>query len=615
MRRKSKYKYLIVILLIMFISIGFAYLTSNLDIVGLGHLKRTVWKIYFDNVNILEGGNLTSTPPTTSNHNTTSVTYSVTMDKPGDVYKFNIDIVNNGTVDAMVSIIDENTILTSDQSKYASYSIKYLDGREIEEKNFLGKHSKETLQVIIKYNKNISAEDLIDADQTLNFKLSLTYTQAKNADSRTGEPTIITDLSGNGNDGIMYGGRVNADGTVYLDGVDDYINCGFSKYNFGDSISYVARLKIHKYQNYASEFFGNWESAGGGLRISNNGYIGGSLYANATWNIFESSTKVNLDTWYTIVMTYDGTKIRVYLNGSELSTSESQTGKDLSGNIRVSDWPIVIGGNPTGSTSFPNIEYTSSLTISDALVFDRALTSEEIATDYASTINPTNTSEMLLRYKFSTNNIVKDLSGNNNNGTVYGATINSDGTLSTDGIDDYVDCGLIGHNFGNSITLIARVKVKEMLTHNNLVIGNWEEGGGGIVYDPENLQFDYTNSSTSYYVRYLTDFKPKLDTWYTIVGTYDGQKYKLYQNGKEILYQGTTNTYEKKTVGNLVSSYQFLLAANPQPDGNHLNFSKMTYSDVLIFDRAITKEEVEKDYTKTVSPSNREDLILYYHFG
>ena len=262
MRRKSKYKYLIVILLIMFISIGFAYLTSNLDIVGLGHLKRTVWKIYFDNVNILEGENLTSTPPTTSNHNTTSVTYSVTMDKPGDVYKFNIDIVNNGTVDAMVSIIDENTILTSDQSKYASYSIKYLDGREIEKKNFLGKHSKETLQVIIKYNKNISVEDLIDADQTLNFKLSLTYTQAKNADSRTGESTVITDLSGNGNDGIMYGGRVNADGTVYLDGVDDFIDCGLANYDFGSEMTYVIRMKTISLntKDALTAVFGNWKN-------------------------------------------------------------------------------------------------------------------------------------------------------------------------------------------------------------------------------------------------------------------------------------------------------------------------------------------------------------------
>ena len=274
MRRKSKYKYLIVILLIMFISIGFAYLTSNLDIVGLGHLKKTVWKIYFDNVNILEGENLTSTPPTTSNHNTTSVTYSVTMEKPGDVYKFNIDIVNNGTVDAMVSIIDENTILTSDQSKYASYSIKYLDGREIEEKNFLGKHSKETLQVIIKYNKNISAEDLIDTDQTLNFKLSLTYTQAKNADSRTGESTIITDLSGNGNDGVMYGGRVNADGTVYLDGVDDYIDCGLQQYIFEDDITYVVRVKFPEVNSQSSRFIiGNWETAGGGLRFTSGQYI------------------------------------------------------------------------------------------------------------------------------------------------------------------------------------------------------------------------------------------------------------------------------------------------------------------------------------------------------
>ena len=41
------------------------------------------------------------------------------------------------------------------------------------------------------------------------------------------------------------------------------------------------------------------------------------------------------------------------------------------------------------------------MTISDAIVFDRALTTEEVVSDYATTINPTNTTDMLLRYKFN----------------------------------------------------------------------------------------------------------------------------------------------------------------------------------------------------------------------
>lgn len=155
MRKRHKSKYLIIILILLFISIGFAYLTSTLEIVGIGHLKKTTWKVYFDNVNILEGESLSSNPPTTSNHNTTSVTYSVNMNKPGDVYNFNIDIVNNGTVDAMVKVVTD-TELTSTQKQYASYYVTYSDGISCDDYQLLPKNSRDTLSVMVAYNKDIA---------------------------------------------------------------------------------------------------------------------------------------------------------------------------------------------------------------------------------------------------------------------------------------------------------------------------------------------------------------------------------------------------------------------------------------------------------------------------
>ena len=613
--RKRKHRYYIILLLVLGISIGFAYLTSNLDIVGLGHLKKTVWKIYFDNVNILEGENLTSTPPTTSNHNATSVTYSVTMEKPGDIYKFNIDIVNNGTVDAMVSIIDENTILTSDQSKYASYSIKYLDGREIEEKNFLGKHSKETLQVIIKYNKNISVEDLIDTDQTLNFKLSLTYTQAKHADSRTGEPTIITDLSGNGNDGIMYGGRVNADGTVYLDGVDDFIDCGLANYDFGSDASMVIRLRITN--NLQQSFMDNFENGGGiGFAIVNNRFVY-TTYINGTRMRYSTDTQIVPNSWYTLVGTSDGYNNRFYINGEAVPLTKTTDTFTLTaeGNIKKSKVRMLIGANPSSSGQS---DY-SNITITDALVFDRTLTTEEIATDYSSTINPTNTSEMLLRYKFSSHDTIKDLSDNNNNGTIIkGSTINVDGTMTLDGVDEYVDCGLANYDFKNSITYVARIKYNTIkdIGHQD-IIGNWEGGGSGLQLYNKKISFVIMTEGTNGIYKYHTiNTSPEIQKWYTIVATYDGNKTLLYLNGKLMNLDEQPNQYQMNITGNIKkSAVSEAIGANINGGNSVIELSNITVSDILIFDRVVTKEEVENDYAKTISPSNRQDLLLYYHFG
>ena len=47
MRNKSKY---IIIILIFFISIGFAYLSTNLYINGTSIVKRSVWDVNFNNI-------------------------------------------------------------------------------------------------------------------------------------------------------------------------------------------------------------------------------------------------------------------------------------------------------------------------------------------------------------------------------------------------------------------------------------------------------------------------------------------------------------------------------------------------------------------------------------
>lgn len=614
MRKRHKSKYLIIILILLFISIGFAYLTSTLEIVGIGHLKKTTWKVYFDNVNILEGESLSSNPPTTANHNTTSVTYSVNMNKPGDVYKFNIDIVNNGTVDAMVSLIDENTILTTDQAKYASYSIKYLDGSPIEENNFLGRNSKETLQVIIKYNKDVSPSDLPQEQMSLDFTLSLTYTQAKNADSRRGESTVITDLSGNGNDGVMYGGRINADGSVYLDGVDDYIESGLDNFTpSNDEYSIVIRMKLHENNKTTAQYiFGNWNNSGCGIYYSNDLI----KYENKLtgWRTLATSFSEDDSKYHIIIGTTDTSSGIIYIDGVAKET------RTYDESLTPSTLPFTIGAIPKDNVTVKNGNYkNANITVTDILVFDRTLTAEEIATDYATNVNPTNTNDMVLRYNFSTNNIVKDLSGNNNNGTLKSRKTNSDGTITLNGSNSYIDCGLTNYNFEKTISVILRAKFNVIDQTKKDFFGNWEGAGGGfIITNNHKLRFDLNNGSG--YTDFISDYALSANKWYTMVATSNGTVIKMYLNGKELSASNYNNQYEVPYTANIpVSVVPFIIGGNANKNGNNIEVStydnNITISDALIFDRALTKQEVENDYSNTISPSNRENLLLYYHFG
>lgn len=177
-----KNKKLFIIFLLVLISIGFAYLTSTLEINGIAGIGRNSWNIYFDNVVHLTGEDLATTKPTTTGTNTKNLTYSVTLNKPGDAYRFNVDIVNGGTIDAMITVVS-NTSLTAEQAQYVEYSVTYADETALATKNLLAKNSRDKLLVSVVYKDNVSNDELLDEDLSIDIDLSIKYEQADNTAS------------------------------------------------------------------------------------------------------------------------------------------------------------------------------------------------------------------------------------------------------------------------------------------------------------------------------------------------------------------------------------------------------------------------------------------------
>lgn len=385
MKRKNS-RYLIVLFLLIFVSIGYALIASSLSVTGIGEFKKNKWDVHFENVDILEGKSLASVAPKTIARTTTELNYTVDFNIPGDVYKFNVDIVNLGTIDAMVSLIG-NIELTENQKRFAEYTITYEDGSPLEDKNFLASNSRDTITVTIKYKKDLSEEDLAIVE-TIDFNLNLEYSLAKEADTRENTSMIVKDLSGNGNDGIIYGGKYNSDGTFTTDGVNDYIDSGLEDYDFGENISIVTRVKAES--NDQGYIITNHEAAGFGLTINHKCFCA-SFFINGNYRI-SCSSAFDSSKWYTVVATYNGNKLILYVNGVEVSKVENLTGP-----VAASPVPVVIGANPY----FDDImQAFTGFTLSDMLIFKRALTSEEIGTDYSGTVNPVNKDNLLLYYEF-----------------------------------------------------------------------------------------------------------------------------------------------------------------------------------------------------------------------
>ena len=138
-------------------------------------------------------------------------------------------------------------------------------------------------------------------------------------------------------------------------------------------------------------------------------------------------------------------------------------------------------------------------------------------------------------------------------------------------------------------------------------------GGAGLGFSYRDLtggcdNLCFTTYINGYkYIKSSTDIK--IGTWYTLVVTYDSQTIKIYINGVE-----TTNY---PITGNIKASIEpIYLGANPENgvDSGYAQSSYTTFSDALIFDRALSESEIQENYTNIPNPVDKSNLLLWYKF-
>ena len=177
-KNKRKLNYMILIIMLLVISIGYAVLSTNLNIVGSGTINNPTWDIHWENVSV-ESGSVTAQTPTIDTNKTT-VNYEVTLTIPGDYFEFTVDAVNAGTIDGMISVVSNklNGTEITTLPNYIEYIVTYDDGVAIAPNHLLASGTSEKYKVHVGYKKDISATDIPSTAQTLNLTFSVTYVQS-----------------------------------------------------------------------------------------------------------------------------------------------------------------------------------------------------------------------------------------------------------------------------------------------------------------------------------------------------------------------------------------------------------------------------------------------------
>lgn len=191
-RKRDNLK-LILVFLLLSVSLGYAFIKTDLTINGTSKINATNWNVYFDNVQITAGSVTLSegdSIPTINSTTLTDITYVITLKEPGDFYEFTVDVVNDGTLDAMIGTITNklNNVDITTLPTYMNYSVTYSDGGTIQQNHLLAASTTETYKVRIEYRTDIDPSDLPSIQQTNVFNFGISYIQAD--DNATSIPHV-----------------------------------------------------------------------------------------------------------------------------------------------------------------------------------------------------------------------------------------------------------------------------------------------------------------------------------------------------------------------------------------------------------------------------------------
>lgn len=180
LKRKVKTKYstkklLPLLIVIIVVSIGYAYLSSVLNIGGRSTIPPMSWNVHFENV-VEDNDSVESNSPVVLAENNTNLSFSTSLYTPGDKYSFTVDIVNNGTIDAMVDNIVISG-LSANQSKFSEFKATYLDGSSITKNDLLEAGDSIKIRVSIEY-LDVDSTLLNTTDESLNLSVDIDYVQA-----------------------------------------------------------------------------------------------------------------------------------------------------------------------------------------------------------------------------------------------------------------------------------------------------------------------------------------------------------------------------------------------------------------------------------------------------
>ena len=243
----------LILICIFTLTVAYSALSAVLTIQGNARVSAANWDIYLNNPRVTAGSATTNVPVIKTS---STLEFETTLNMPGDFYEFTVDVVNDGSIDAMINSIVKTPTLTAVQAKYLKYELQYQNGQSIIEKQTLKKGTTTPIKVRIEYRKDLVASDLPTGQVVLDLAITLEYIQSDGSGSEipnNGELIIPTAE-----------GDINVPGTVVTIGTEQFYTIGTD----GDNVKLLAMYNLYVGGDYDGTTLTPYGSEATGLQDS-----------------------------------------------------------------------------------------------------------------------------------------------------------------------------------------------------------------------------------------------------------------------------------------------------------------------------------------------------------
>ncbi len=408
-----------------------------------------------------------------------------------------------------------------------------------------------------------------------------------------------------------------------LDGVDDGVSVGQqSDVEPQQALTveaWVNAAKQKQYDGIVSRVFHTGETQSGyGLLLDGSSGIYFTLKTTGGGIEYLSSgaNTLPLDSWHHVAGTYDGEHMRVYIDGVEVAAkAQPSSGIDYD-----PEHDLYIGQYKDNNEIHP-LEGQ----VSEARIWDRALTPEELRTNMNYRLNGAEAG--LVGYwplDEGEGETVHDRSTRGNDGTIHGASWQEETGLELTAAEPAsaeasalpVPCVLqfnrgaarnsveVADPFENNTAFTISLWVKPSVLNDSRYHGFIGKQGDAhrkpsmwVAPDKNSIHYDSYGDNGTRYSQVLEHFFLAVDQWVHIAWVKDGRRYRLYRDGE--------------LFADKQAPPRFFTAETAYWIGRVDNYFRGQLAEVRIWSRARSEDEIKTDMNRRLS-GTEDGLVAYW---